>query len=323
MGGSHPPYYFMPRLLELAASSEFRDIDVVHSVGYYFFGTVFAHGVARSRRVPHISTPVYTLNPSTWQRRMFDRVAGRYLVRNVNHVIPQSEHELQFMRADRFDVKSSTIVPFGVDSSLFDRDHDVDDLRTRHAIARGDKVLLFVGKVMSPKGAFDCLEVVGRLRSAGRAVRLIMMGDVHDQGTRDIRCPHPPAWPGCGGRSAWRRHGSTRNLAILPALRSRALPVPIRTIRHRGHRGCRKRAAAARDARGHHADARAALPVRPPASVWRHRAFHAQRERGARRAALPGKCGRNRADILSQYDWRTISAAPNESTSRLWGRAVE
>jgi glycosyltransferase involved in cell wall biosynthesis len=181
MMGSHPPYYFMPGLLKLAASSEFRNIDVVHSVGYYFFGTVFGHGVARARRVPHISTPVYTLNPSSWQRRTFDRVAGRRLVRNVDHVIPQSEHELQLLRADRFDVRSSTIVPFGVDSSLFDDDYDVDDLRRRHAIGRDDKVLLFVGKVMSPKGAFDCLEVVARLQSSGRAVRLIMIGEVHDR----------------------------------------------------------------------------------------------------------------------------------------------
>ena len=40
-------------------------------------------------------------------------------------------------------------------------------------------MLLFVGKIMSPKGAFDCLEVLARLRSAGRKLRLIMIGEVH------------------------------------------------------------------------------------------------------------------------------------------------
>ena len=179
--GSHPPYYFMPALLKLAPSSEFRSIDLVHSVGYYFFGTVLGHAIAKARGIPHISTPVYTLNPSNWQRRSFDRVIGRRLVRNADHVIPQSEHELQLLRADRFDVTSNTIVPFGVDSSLFDEDYDLGDLRTRHAIARDDKVLLFVGKVMSPKGAFDCLEVVARMQAGGRAVRLIMIGEIHDR----------------------------------------------------------------------------------------------------------------------------------------------
>ncbi|MEO5742693.1 MAG: glycosyltransferase family 4 protein, partial [Vicinamibacterales bacterium] len=179
--GSHPPYYFMPRLLKMAASPEFRSVDVVHSVGYYFFGTVFGHAVARRHGVPHISTPVYTLNPSNWQRRSFDRVIGRRIVRNADHVIPQSEHEVQLLRADRFDLRSTTIVPFGVDSTLLDKDYDVEDLRTRHAIGRDEKVLLYVGKVMSPKGAFDCLEMVARLRSAGRQVRLIMIGDIHDR----------------------------------------------------------------------------------------------------------------------------------------------
>ena len=74
--GSHPPYYFMPALLKMAASSEFRSVDVVHSVGYYFFGTVFAHALAKAHGVPHISTPVYTLNPSNWQRRSFDQRHG-------------------------------------------------------------------------------------------------------------------------------------------------------------------------------------------------------------------------------------------------------
>lgn len=178
---SHPPYYFMPGLLKMAASSEFRSVDVVHSVGYYFFGTVLGHVLARAHGVPHVTTPVYTLNPSNWQRRSFDRLVGRRLVRNADHVIPQSEHERELLGADRFDVRSSTIVPFGVDSALFDCDYDVGDLRARHAVAPDERVLLFVGKVMSPKGAFDCLEVVVRLRSRGRHVRLIMIGDIHDR----------------------------------------------------------------------------------------------------------------------------------------------
>ena len=178
---SHPPYYFTPALLKMAASSELRRVDVVHSVGYYFFGALFAHTVGALYGVPHVSTPVYTLNPSSWQRRTFDRLMGRRLVRNAAHVIPQSEHELQLMHADRFEAASTTVVPFGVDSALFEHDYDVDDLRARHRIAGGERVLLFVGKIMSPKGAFDCLEVVARLASAGRQVRLIMLGDIHDR----------------------------------------------------------------------------------------------------------------------------------------------
>lgn len=179
--GSHPPYYFMPGLLRMASSAEFRRIDVVHSVGYYFFGTVFAHAIAKMNRIPHIATPVYTLNPLNWQRRFFDRIMGRPLVRGADHVIAQSEHELDLLRTDRFTVASTTIVPFGVDSTLFEHDYDVEELRTRHAIARDEQILLFVGKVMSPKGAFDSLEMVSRLRSQGRKVRLIMIGEVHDR----------------------------------------------------------------------------------------------------------------------------------------------
>jgi glycosyltransferase involved in cell wall biosynthesis len=179
--GSHPPYHFMPGLVKMGASPALRDVDLVHTVGYYFFGTVFAHTVARLHGIPHVTTPVYTLNPSNWQRRSFDAVVGRRLVRNAAHVIPQSAHEVELLRADRFELRTHTTIPFGVDSDFFERCYDVDDLRERHAIRPGEKVLLFVGKIMSPKGAFDCLGVVARLRAEGRPLRLIMIGDVHER----------------------------------------------------------------------------------------------------------------------------------------------
>jgi len=176
---SHPPYYFAPGLLTADVLRSLRDVDIVHSVGYYFFGTVFAHGAAAYGHKPHVTTPVYTLNPSNWQRRSFDAAIGRRLVRNAAHVIPQSAHEVELLRADGFELKSATIVPFGVDSEFFEEDYDVEDLRARHAITPGERVLLFVGKVMSPKGAFDSLDVVARLRAAGRKLRLVMIGEVH------------------------------------------------------------------------------------------------------------------------------------------------
>jgi glycosyltransferase involved in cell wall biosynthesis len=176
---NHPPYYFAPGLLTRSTLRELDDVDVVHTVGYYFFGTVFAHATAALRKIPHVLTPVYMLNPLTWQRRSFDAVLGRRLVRRAAHLIPQSAHEVELLRADRFELPSRTIVPFGVDSQLFEDDYAVDDLRERHQIGRGEQVLLFVGKIMSPKGAFDTIEVVARLLAAGRKLRLIMIGDVH------------------------------------------------------------------------------------------------------------------------------------------------
>jgi D-inositol-3-phosphate glycosyltransferase len=176
---NHPPYYFMPGLLKTSRSV--RDVDIVHSVGYYFFGTSYGQALARVRGIPHVTTPVYTLNPLNWQRRSFDSVMGRRLIREASHVIAQSTHELELLRADRFDVDQASVIPFGVDSTLFEENYDVEDLRRRHAIGDVERVLLFVGKVMSPKGAFDSLEAVARLRTSGRKLRLIFMGEIHQR----------------------------------------------------------------------------------------------------------------------------------------------
>ncbi len=180
---NHPPYYFAPGLLSASVRRSLHDVDVLHSVGYYFFGAVFAHASAAYCDRPHVATPVYMLNPANWQRRSFDAVMGRRVVRHAAHVIPQSAHEAELLRAARFELRSRTIVPFGVDSEFFEQDYDIEDLRERHDLAPGEQVLLFVGKIMSPKGAFDALDVVARLRAAGRKLRLIMIGEVHSRET--------------------------------------------------------------------------------------------------------------------------------------------
>lgn len=176
---NHPPYHFMPGLLKVAASQSVRGVDLVHTVGYYFFATVFGHWAARAYALPHVCTPVYTLNPTSWQRQLFDSVMGRRLVQSATHLIPQSAHEVELLRADRFELGPHTIVPFGVESRLFAENHDVTDLRQRYGFGAHESVLLFVGKVMSPKGAFDCLEAIARLRASGKPVRLIMIGEIH------------------------------------------------------------------------------------------------------------------------------------------------
>ena len=176
---NHLPFYIMPGLVAHAVSREFGEADVVHSVGYYFFPSVFGQAASWIRGKPHVCTPVFALNPATWEREVFDKTMGRRLVRNASHVIVQSDHERRLMHEHRFTLPRQSVVPFGVDSWIFDCNYDVSDLRTRHAISESEQVLLFVGKIMSPKGAFDCLEAVARLRAAGRRVRLIMIGDVH------------------------------------------------------------------------------------------------------------------------------------------------
>jgi glycosyltransferase involved in cell wall biosynthesis len=177
---NHPPYYFTPALLGRSLSREIRAAHIVHTVGYYFFGSTFGHLAANLFGLPHVSTPVYTLNPSSWQRELFDAALGRSIVARARHVLPQSPHEVELLRQARFKLPAHTVIPFGVDTTLFENDYDVSDLKHRHAIADDERVLLFVGKIMSPKGAFDCLEVAARLRRAGRRIRLVLIGDVHD-----------------------------------------------------------------------------------------------------------------------------------------------
>ena len=177
---SHFPFHFMPQLLLTAVRSELRSADVIHSVGYHFFPTVLGYWVSSVFHVPHVVTPVFMLNPETWQRRLYDRVVGRRLVRDAYRLIIQSERERELLHTHHFALPAHQIIPFGVDATRFKRDVDVDTLRQQLNLA-DEKVVLVVGKIMSSKGAFKALDALRLVLNRGLRVRLVMVGEVHDR----------------------------------------------------------------------------------------------------------------------------------------------
>ena len=76
--GSHPPYYFMPGLLKMARLERICET----SMSCTRSGTTSSEpcsGPCRCKKLTACRTsrtPVYTLNPSNWQRRSFDAVMG-------------------------------------------------------------------------------------------------------------------------------------------------------------------------------------------------------------------------------------------------------
>ena len=176
----HLPFLFMPKLLLSIGQSTFRAIDVVHSVGYYFFPTVFASAVSSLFGIPHVLTPVFTRNPETWQRRLYDTVLGRHVVRDSTRLVVQSDRELDLLGQFDFQLPSNHVIPFGVDSARFGHDPDPTALKRRLGI-NDERVVLFVGKIMATKGAFVTLDALRRVLDSGMRVRLVMVGDIHNR----------------------------------------------------------------------------------------------------------------------------------------------
>ncbi|MFQ5743750.1 MAG: glycosyltransferase family 4 protein [Acidobacteriota bacterium] len=174
----HIPFYFMPGLLSPAQLNRLWQSDLVHSVGYYFSPALLGHLVSRLSGSKYVSTVVFTRNPESWQRAWFDRLVGRQIVRGADHVILQSRREKDLVQSRGFTLPAHSIIPFGVDAAAFRRDYDVTSLRTRTCESEEEKVLLFVGRIISTKGSFRVLEAVKRARDRGLAVRLVMMGEL-------------------------------------------------------------------------------------------------------------------------------------------------
>ena len=140
-----------------------------------------------------MTTPVYMLNPLPRGNavRSTPRWDAGWLGAPLTS-FPSPRTKVALLRADRFELPENTIVWFGIDSRAVRA--GLRGGRSPPASSKsvlGSRSCSFVGKVMSPKGAFDTLEVVqpGCLPQ-GERLRLIMIGDVHVTPQRDLFLSH-------------------------------------------------------------------------------------------------------------------------------------
>jgi len=161
------------------------EYDLIH--GHYWLSGVVGLTLRERWGVPHLQM-FHTLGrlknevaraPS--EREPTLRIAEESrIVREADRIVAANTVEREAL-VERYaaDAARIAIVPCGVDTDLF---RAGDREKARAALALGDgPLLLYVGRIAPIKGLDTLLDAVVRLRAAGRAARLLVVGGETDE----------------------------------------------------------------------------------------------------------------------------------------------
>lgn len=168
-----------PSIPEVLAADR---IDVVAVNGWHLKSYLQAARAARSLRIPvmartdsHLDTPRPALT------RAVKAITHPLFLRQFDMFLPAGDRAAQYLR--RYGVPESRIrvVPYCIDVEAFRSaaDHGRnkrDRLRAELGVLDGEKLVVFVGKLIAAKGIPILIEALAQLSAAGRALRLVVAG---------------------------------------------------------------------------------------------------------------------------------------------------
>jgi glycosyltransferase involved in cell wall biosynthesis len=129
----------------------------------------------RQYRIPHVCT-VHSAGVQALQRLPFGRRVGGFITRHTDHFFVVSSFIRERLRALVDDVVEATVLPMGVDTSLFSvRPRDLAG-RERIGLGKGP-LLLFVGRLVEVKGAQYLIEAMPEVVRQVPGVQVLIVGE--------------------------------------------------------------------------------------------------------------------------------------------------
>lgn len=128
----------------------------------------------RSLGVAHVAT-AHAADVAFLQRSLVGKRLARYIMARTDLFLPVSSYFGRVMEDLVGHELEYRVVPMGVSDSMFRPQVSGAAVRHRH-LAEGEKLILFVGKLIPKKGVFYLLEAVAALRRQGRRARLLLVG---------------------------------------------------------------------------------------------------------------------------------------------------
>lgn len=154
--------------------------DIIHLHEYRTFQNIIVHRYAQKHHIPYVLQAYGSLTTSFQKgrlKRIFDRVYGNRILRNVSAVIPATEREAQQYRDMKIDEYKIRIVPSGIDLAEFNNPPPRGEFRKRHGINDDQKIVLFLGRINKIKGLDILAKAFHLLSMITPNVKLVIAGN--------------------------------------------------------------------------------------------------------------------------------------------------
>ncbi|MEM4728298.1 MAG: glycosyltransferase family 4 protein [Thermoplasmata archaeon] len=187
--GGEAHYVFYPGMITGALS---HDADIIHAHSYGYFQANVAPFVGRIRRLPTVLTAHFHPRWSTWggdKRRMlrgiYDSTVGQWALNHFDIIIAHTRSEVRLMAELGLNTsgKRVRVLPAGVDFSKFEPPPDGTQFREFFGIPRGERVVLYTGRLAVNKGLMVLAEAAPLVLREHPDTRFVLAGG--DMGVKD------------------------------------------------------------------------------------------------------------------------------------------
>ena len=157
-------------------------VDVLAVYGWHLKSYLQAAKAGRSLRIPVMArTDSHLDAPRPLIKRALRAIVHPVFLRQFSMFLPTGSRSAQYLRHYRVPESRIQIVPYCIDvetfSSAADRGRaNRGRMRAEFGVVDGERLVLFVGKLIRLKGIPILIEALARLSASGRAVRLLVVG---------------------------------------------------------------------------------------------------------------------------------------------------
>lgn len=95
-------------------------------------------------------------------------------------------------RLEELEIKETVLTPVGLDESLLFTEYqntDINSLKSKYGYSDGDRVILFIGRLIAEKQPIRMIEILSEIRKKNENYKLLMIGtgELHSQVTQVIK----------------------------------------------------------------------------------------------------------------------------------------
>ena len=168
-----------PRGMSAAVKREISNFDIIHLHNVRTFQNVIIHHYARKYNVPYVLQAhgsLVTFFYKGWQKRIFDVIWGRRILKDAAKVVAVTPIEAEQYRNMGISENKIEIIPNGIDLSEFENLPERGEFRAKYGLDKEQKIILYLGRIHKIKGLDLLARAFAELSQSLNNVKLVIAG---------------------------------------------------------------------------------------------------------------------------------------------------
>ncbi len=165
-----------------ALRDQVKNFDLVYIVAIWNYPTAIAAYYCRKYKKPYIVSPRGLLYPYAVKKKLYKKWLYYNLISKKDLMCASaihytSEDEKEACHSFLGLKNRAFVIPNGINLAEFDKLPDAEVFRQRYALAKGNKIILFLGRINWKKGLDLLIDAYGRLLKERNDIYLVVAGN--------------------------------------------------------------------------------------------------------------------------------------------------